>query len=58
MYINRALLLIVGVVIVFLPALAGWVTGSETAWYRPHQLWLLVVVAAWWNQRSRNPDEL
>jgi hypothetical protein len=58
MYINRALLLIVCLVVVFLPSLADWVTGSSTAWYRPYQLWVLVVIAVWWNQRSRYPDEL
>ena len=58
MYINRALLLIIGVVIIFMPAMAEWVTGSPTAWYRPYLLWLLAVVAAWWNQRPRYPDEL
>ena len=58
MYINRALLLIVGIIMVFLPSLAAWVTDSSTAWYRPHLLWLLVVIAAYWNQRVRFPDEL
>tara|TARA_B100001540_G_scaffold39046_1_gene34624 strand:+ start:623 stop:799 length:177 start_codon:yes stop_codon:yes gene_type:complete len=58
MYINRTLLLLLGVLVIFLPALADWLTGSPTAWYRPYQAWLVVVVAAWWNQRSRYPDEL
>ena len=58
MYINRALLLVVGIMMVFLPSLADWVSGSATAWYRPHELWLLVVIAAYWNQRVRVPDEL
>jgi hypothetical protein len=58
MYINRALLLAVGVFIIFSPAVAEWVFQPGGAWYRPFQLWLLVVVAAYWNQRSRYPDEL
>ena len=59
MYINRALLLALGVVIIFLPALDSWLTGTDGSWTRPYQLWLLAVVAAWWNQRSsRYPDEL
>lgn len=58
MYINRALLLLLGVLAIFLPSLADWLTESPTAWYRPYQAWLVVVVAAWWNQRSRYPDEL
>jgi len=58
MYINRALLLVIGVVLIFLPAIESWMISSETYWYRPYQLWLLAVVAAWWNQRSRYTDEL
>ena len=57
MYINRLLLLVAGVVLIFFPAIQSWVTSSETAWYRPFQLWLFVVVAAYWNQRTRQPDE-
>lgn len=58
MYINRALLLAIGVILVFMPSLADWLTGSATAWHRPYQLWLLVVLAAYWNQRSGSRDEL
>jgi len=58
MYINRALLLAVGVFIIFSPAVEQWVFHANTTWYRPYQLWLLVIVAAYWNQRSRYPDEL
>ena len=52
MYINRALLLVVGVVMIFFPALEDWVFNVETAWYRPFQLWLLVVVASYCLLRS------
>jgi len=58
MYINRALLLVVGGVLIFFPALEEWAFNVETVWYRPYQLWLMIVVAAWWNQRTRYPDEL
>ena len=58
MYINRALLLVVGVVLIFFPAIEEWLFSSHTAWYRPYQLWLLVIAAAYWNQRSRYTDEL
>jgi hypothetical protein len=34
------------------------VVSSEVAWYRPYQLWLLIVAAAYWNQRKRYPDDL
>jgi len=58
MYINRLLLLVAGVVLIFFPAIENWVVSLEIAWYRPYQLWLLVVIAAYWNQRTRYPDEL
>lgn len=58
MYINRLLLLVTGVVLIFFPAIESWMVSSEVAWYRPYQLWLLIVVGSYWNQRSSYPDEL
>ena len=58
MYINRALLLVLGVFIIFSPAAEEWMFHTEPVWYRPFEMWLLIVVAAYWNQRSRYPDEL
>ena len=58
MYINRALLLVVGAVLIFFPAMEEWAFNVETAWYRPYQLWLMVIVAAWWNQRRSYRDDL
>lgn len=58
MYINRALLLVVGAFMIFSPTITEWVFNSGTNWYRPYPLWLLIVVAAYWNQRSRYTDEL
>ncbi len=58
MYINRALVLLIGLAIIFFPTIAEWITNGDTTWYRPYQLWLLVVIAAYWNQRTRYPDEL
>jgi hypothetical protein len=58
MYINRAILLIIGLLAVCLPGVEDWTFHSPSAWYRPYQFWLLIVFAAWWNQRSRYPDEL
>jgi len=58
MYINRALLLLLGLALIFLPAVERWMWQSESEWYRPYLMWLAAVVAGWWNQRSRYPDEL
>jgi len=51
MYINRALLLMVGIAFIFFPIIEEWVSRGGTAWYRPYQVWLLIVIAAYWNQR-------
>ena len=56
MYVSRPLLLILGVILIFIPAIESWVMSPETTWFRPFQLWFLVVVAAYWNQRRRYPD--
>jgi hypothetical protein len=58
MYINRALLLMLGTAFIFYPAIESWLLSSGAAWHRPYQLWLLVVIAAYWNLRSRGNDEL
>lgn len=58
MYINRLLLLVAGIVLIFFPAVESWLVDAGSAWYRPYQLWLLVVVGAYWNQRSRYPDDI
>jgi uncharacterized membrane protein len=58
MYINRALLAAFGILLIFLPTVENWLFHEQAAWYRPFALWGVVVVAAYWNQRSRIPDEL
>mgnify|MGYP001044046183 CR=1 FL=1 len=58
MYINRVLLLLVGILIIFYPTIEGWIMATDTVWYRPYQLWLVVILSSYWNQRSRYPDEL
>ncbi|MFT5710010.1 MAG: hypothetical protein ACI8QT_000698 [Halioglobus sp.] len=58
MYINRALLLIVGITFILFPMIEQWISHSGSQWYRPYQVWLLIIIAAYWNQRSRPSDEL
>ena len=58
MYVHRALLLVFLILYIFTPSIQAWITESGTAWYRPYLLWLLVVAAAYWNQRTRFPDDL
>lgn len=58
MYVNRALMMLFGLALIFLPSIEQWLWENETLWYRPYLLWLALVIAGWWNQRSRYPDEL
>jgi len=58
MYINRVLLLLAGLLVIFYPTLEDWMFGAEGTWYRPYLLWLLAIGAAYWNQRRRTLDEL
>ena len=58
MYINRALLLVLVILIVFFPSIQEWLISDHTAWHRPYLMWSLLIVGAWLNQRSRHPDEL
>ncbi len=58
MYINRALLMIIVFVVIFFPIMGEWVLQSGAPWYRPYQVWLTIIIAAYWNQRTRATDEL
>lgn len=58
MYINRALLLVLGMSFLFYPTLEEWLFHGNFPWYGIYELWLLVIVATWWNQRARGSDEL
>ena len=58
MYINRALLLALCVISIFWPAIDSWMSNAIAEWYATYLWWLLALVAAYWNQRSRFTDEL
>ena len=58
MYINRALLLVMGITFILFPMIQEWINQSGAQWYRPYQVWLLIIIATYWNQRSRPSDEL
>ncbi len=58
MYINRALLLMVVIAFIFFPVIEDWVSRNGAAWYGPWQIWLIIIIAVYWNQRTRATDEL
>ena len=45
------------VVFAFFPAIEGWVSSSETSWYRPYLLWLLVILGAVLIHRLNDSEE-
>ncbi len=57
MYINRALLLLLAVVMVFLPAAIEWVMAAGAAWYRPYLLWSLLILLGLWMDRRVFRDD-
>lgn len=48
MRISPALLLLLMVVLVFAPSIQDWAVQGGTAWYRPYQLWMAMIVLVWW----------
>ena len=46
MYLNRILLLVLVLLYVFAPLLTDWVAAGGTQWYRPHLIWLSVILVA------------
>ena len=57
MYINRTLLLLLAIAIVFIPSAQEWVSSGGSAWYRPFLIWAVIVAAAYWNQRKSYSDD-
>jgi len=57
-YINRTLLLLLALAIVFIPSAQEWVTSEGTAWYRPYFIWIVIIIGAWWNQRRGYGDDI
>jgi len=46
MYLNRILLLVLVLLYVFAPIMSDWIAAGGTQWYRPHVIWLFVIVAS------------
>ncbi|MFV0478396.1 MAG: hypothetical protein ACK5ME_11245 [Parahaliea sp.] len=58
MYINRVLLILLGLALIFLPTIEHWLWNSGARWYRPYLLWLAAIALCWWIQHSKYRDEL
>lgn len=46
------LLLLLLLLFIFSPTLFTWVLSTDGAWYRPYFIWLVIVIIAYFVQRS------
>jgi len=58
MYINRSLLMVLAVALVFFPSALEWASTGGTAWYRIYLLWGLLVLLGYWIQRRQYHDDI
>lgn len=58
MQIHSSLILLFTVFFLFTPSLEQWLLNDSIAWYRPHLVWLTVVIFLYISQRDRARDEL
>ena len=57
MYIPRSIMLLVIGVLLLFPGVQAWVGDVGSSWYRPHLVWLAVIILALVLQQLREPDE-
>lgn len=58
MHIHPSLILLLTVFFLFTPSLEQWLLNGSIAWYRPHLIWLAVVIFVYINQQDASRDEL
>lgn len=58
MPIHSSLILLFTVFFLFTPSLEQWLLNGSIAWYRPHLIWLGVVIFIYFNQQDTSRDEL
>lgn len=58
MPIHSSLILLFTVFFLFTPSLEQWLLNGSVAWYRPHLIWLGVVLFIYFNQQDASRDEL
>lgn len=51
---QRPLLLLILVVYIFSPTLFSWIINPDGAWYRPYLVWVIIIIIAFFVQKSRN----
>ncbi len=58
MPIHSSLILLFSVFFLFTPSLEQWLLNGSIAWYRPHLIWLGVVIFVYISQQDAPQDEL
>jgi len=57
MYIYRLVFLLVLAVYIFSPTIMDWWIETDSAWYRPFLIWLVLIALAFWLDMRRDPNE-
>lgn len=57
MLIQSSLILLFSVFFLFTPSLEQWLLNGSIAWYRPHLIWLAVVVFVYISQQDTARNE-
>jgi uncharacterized membrane protein len=57
MYVQRALLVMILLALLFLPTLDKWMTSDALSWYKPYLLWGAVIFFIYLSQRKSRHDE-
>ncbi|MBF7729596.1 hypothetical protein [Pseudomonas sp. N040] len=58
MQIYRLVLLLVVGIYLFSPAIMAWWVNTESVWYRPYVLWLILILVTFLLQSQKDADEL
>ncbi len=57
MYIQRALFLLILIVVIFLPSWMDWALASPKSWYRPHLLWFGAIFLIYLGERRARQQQ-
>lgn len=58
MHIHSSIILLIALFFVFTPTLQQWLLNGSAQWYRPHAIWLAIIIFLYLSQRTQPFDEL
>lgn len=57
MHIRPSHLLLMMLILIFAPTIQNWIVNGGSQWYRPHLIWLLVILYSFFSQRRHHGDK-